>query len=261
MPELPEVQTVVNGLNELWVGMNIVSIVNSDPGKLEHFPGTLSLPARVRSVERRGKFIIVRLNEGGFVTHLRMTGKFAFAEPPVPRHIRCVFTHDDGSTLYFIDPRRFATFEVFTGDQLPLNVTALGVDPLALEFTPEYLAKALQRKAPVKSLLLNQTLIAGLGNIYVIESLYRAGISPLRPGQSVSMGEIRLLHQTIVAVLQEALAKNGTSVRDYRQVDEKSGEFQAFLTVYGKKTCPKGHDLVRIVIAGRGTVYCPQCQK
>ena len=137
----------------------------------------------------------------------------------------------------------------------------LGMEPLANEFDGQYLQQILKgRRAPIKTLMLDQKLIAGLGNIYVCEILYRAKINPTVPGGQLSLSELKTLAKQTKLVLKEAIAKNGTSISDFRNVDDKTSEFQNFLHVYQKEACPKAHKVAKIKQAGRSTYYCPVCQ-
>jgi len=267
MPELPEVETVVRGLRTAVGGKALISVTELrartviNPAKTD-----LTKPlGRIETVERRGKYILVTLSSGlHLVAHLRMTGKFILADPPqqLSSHTRAYLDFDDGTRLLFHDPRTFGQIKVYQPHQSDPAVQALGPEPLTNAFDGVYLHQALtRRQSPIKTVLLNQQVIAGIGNIYACEALYRAGIRPGKPANKLSAPQCANLVAAVQAVLTESLALGGTSISDYRNVDDKTGEFQHFLRVYGKQTCPQGHALNRIKQAGRSTYFCPVCQK
>lgn len=267
MPELPEVQTVLDGVARVLKGKSITEVELYYPGTviidptLEHDP----FPARLDKAERRGKYMILHLDSGAcLIIHLRMTGKLVYEPHPKEphKHERARILLSSGDALRFIDPRTFGKITLIDSSHLQDYLPALGPEPLSGDFTPAYLNSVLKnRKAPIKNLLLDQGLVAGLGNIYVCELLYRAGIQPHRAGAEISTQAQRNIVKYTKEVLLEALAQGGTSISDFRAIDDKTGEFQQFLRVYQKRNCPLGHAVQNIKLAGRSSFFCPVCQK
>ncbi|HOH47198.1 MAG TPA: bifunctional DNA-formamidopyrimidine glycosylase/DNA-(apurinic or apyrimidinic site) lyase [Candidatus Cloacimonadota bacterium] len=267
MPELPEVQTVLDGLSQAIRGRRILDIECYYPGTLRlagNLPDPL-YPRQAESFRRRGKYMIIGLSGGlSLIIHLRMTGKLVYDPTPgeVLAHERARIKLERDEAVHFIDIRTFGKLQLCRTDELGQYLPNLGVEPLEPGFTAEYLRDALSgKKAPIKNALLDQRIVAGLGNIYVCEALFRAGISPLRGSGSLKLKELKAIVKESRLVLAEALAVGGTSISDYRRIDDKTGEFQHFLQVYQKQECPKGHPLENIKQAGRGTWWCPLCQK
>ncbi len=276
MPELPEVETIVRELRPALAGRRIAAVRVFRADALGHCP-----PARFRAglvgrsfaeVGRRGKFLVFRLEpETYLISHLRMTGKFlitpgpAAPGPPVPGpHDRVWFVLDDGSLMVFQDMRCFGTLALAQRPSDHPGLAKLGMEPLGREFTARWLAGALNAsRAPLKHWLMDQSKVAGLGNIYAAEILFRAGLSPLRPAAAVSAPEARRLHRATRTVLSQAIRKNGTTISDYRRVDDKTGQFQNWLRVYGKaeEPCPRCRaPIARIRQQQRSTFFCPACQ-
>lgn len=274
MPELPEVETIVRQLRPYLLGRRFETVVVlwertvACPTAAEF---CLSLQgAALTTVERRGKFLSLGLDSGHtWLIHLRMTGKFRLHEtPPLEAnhpHLRAWFRFDDGTRLDFLDPRKFGRFYLVEN---PTTVTGrLGPEPLAPEFTVAWLSNALaRRRGEIKRLLLDQRFIAGLGNIYVSEALWRAGIHPLRPANTLSAAEAERLHAAIVNVLAEGVENGGTSLADRQYVypDGGLGTQQHYLAVYDREgqQCPRcGYLLERIIQAQRSTFFCPVCQQ
>ena len=220
---------------------------------------------KVQSIERKGKFIVIGFDSGVMaVIHLRMTGKLVWAaasEPRKPSGLRAEFCFADGGSLLFYSVRGFARLDFWnSGDKVP-GIAKLGLDPFDKGLTADSLAAMMHsRKVAIKSFLLNQELIAGIGNIYACEILYRIGVHPKASAGSLSKKKVRELLAVMRKVLSKAIDCCGTSVSDFRNIDDKTGQFQNFLQVYQKKSCPKGHRLQKIDIAGRGTYFCPVCQ-
>jgi len=271
MPELPEVETVVRELNRALPGRRVkgVDVFRADAlGAVAPETFAASMTGRAfGAVGRRGKFLLFELAPGGFlVAHLRMTGKFILAGPlPAPgAHHRVWFRLEDGQTLVFQDMRCFGTLAFVQRLEESPPLAELGVDPYAAEFTQAWLAAALkQSRAPLKHWLMDQHNIAGLGNIYACEVLFRTGISPRRRACRVTAEEARGLHRSIRAVLDQATRKNGTTISDFQRVDEKFGEFQRYLRVYGREgePCPAcGTAIRRIRQQQRSTFFCGTCQ-
>jgi len=272
VPELPEVETIVRHLRVALKGLRIVSVDVYLP-KVLASPDIVSLQTTLPGkafleLERRGKYIIAHLAGGAaLVVHLRMSGQLVY-EPeggPLPKHTHIVWRLNRGR-LRFTDPRQFGRVWLVPADRLQLvpGLRDLGAEPLDSTFRLETLAKALSgRKRSVKAVLLDQTLIAGLGNIYTDEALHRAQIHPVRPAGSLTARETRALYQAIREVLQEGIAYGGTSVRDYVDGTGQEGSYQNLLRVYGRnhQACPRcGQPIARIKVGGRGTYFCPHCQ-
>lgn len=275
MPELPEVETVRRSLLPVVLNEPIQALQVYYERILQHispeeFKKQL-VGNRFLDLTRRGKYLIFQLeNELELVAHLRMTGRliyFSSSEIELAKHTSAVFRFESGGELRFEDVRKFATLNLVPrGNYEEIKgLWTLGVEPLSKEFTWQYLQALTQgRSQTIKGLLLDQTKIAGLGNIYADESLFASGIHPEREAGSLSAEELQKLHQAIVAVLKEAIAGQGTTLRDYRTGYGRQGSFQNKLQIYGKKgeKCPRcGVDLEYKKVAGRTSHYCPRCQK
>ncbi|MFA7056019.1 MAG: DNA-formamidopyrimidine glycosylase [Candidatus Cloacimonadales bacterium] len=265
MPELPEVQTVVSELAVLIVGKEITEIEEYYPNTLRIRCETEAYCSLVTEVSRRGKYILIHLaNNHYIIVHLRMTGKLIYAETEgdLLKHERARIYFTDGTYLRFDDVRTFGTIDCLPEADLAQYFFKLGVEPLSEDFNYKYIKENIAKiTSPIKSYLLDQNRIAGLGNIYVCEVLYRTGIHPLTKANEVKPKQLKLLVTEIKAVLAEAIECNGTTISDYRRVDDKTGSFQNFLQVYGKDYCPEGHELGKVKIGGRSTYFCPICQK
>ena len=264
MPELPEVETFVRGLAPA-VGRTIVS-ANVLDARLAVSAEDLT-GAKIAGIRRRGKYIGIDLGDGrSLVIHLRMSGRLRLeCRECETKYARMILRLDDGTSIYFIDPRRLGTVALVEGElKLPL-----GVEPLEPAFTTAVLSKLTsQSRAPIKQLLLDQRKVAGIGNIYAAESLWRARIAPRRPANALSKAEVGRLHKAIVGVLGEAIAQLGTtlgtSVSDYRPTATEGGSFQNHLAVYGREgePCERcGEGIERVIQAGRSTCFCPACQR
>jgi len=271
MPELPEVETFAADLRPHLVGRRILtahilwSRTVAEPDSLGLIAGLAG--QKIVSVGRRGKFLIFGLDLGdSLVIHLRMTGRLQLVAGESPElagpHVRAWFELDDGWVLNFTDPRKFG--RIWLTNDLSRVVGKLGPEPLAWDFSPETLAERLdQRRGVIKALLLNQEIVAGIGNIYADEALFLAWIHPLRPGASLTSGEIGRLHAAIRQVLGEAIGERGTTLRDYRPPYGQQGAYQNRLRVYQQTDhpCPRcGTPIRRIRVTQRSTHYCPQCQ-
>lgn len=273
MPELPEVETVRRTLAPWVVGEEFRSVTVLFEGCLEGICGK-DLEARlegrrVDALFRLGKYLGFSLDDGSrLVVHLRMTGRLIATEsrdPQINAYTRLVFHFASGKALRFDDLRKFGRVMWFQ-DQTSLRARIrVGVDPLGPGFTPERLAAWVAgRRRPIKSFLLEQTHVAGLGNIYADEALHRAKIGPWRQAGSLSAGEIEALHRAVVSVLEEGVAHKGTTLRDYVDGDGRAGEFQTRLRTYGREGQPClecGQAIERIVLSGRSSFYCPRCQR
>ena len=268
MPELPEVETIVNGLRPRVVGRTIAGIVIRDTRpvqqvKLEEFCERL-IGRRIVGLSRRGKYIIFGLSQGeNMVVHLRMTGALLWNPAGSEPFSRLEFILDDGSSLVYTDVRRFGTFRLAKN---PAEIMGgLGIEPLGSKFTRSALAEYLgSRSAPVKSALLKQEHIAGIGNMYADEALFGAKIHPLRPANSLNQREIAVLHRSIRSVLKRAVENKGASIRNYRRPDGEAGRaHEEFAVAHrGGRPCPRcSTAVIRIVVGQRGTYLCPRCQR
>jgi formamidopyrimidine-DNA glycosylase len=263
MPELPEVETLVRRLQPI-AGTRIVDVEILDDRL--HVNGDAIVGASIREARRRGKHIVIDLHDrGDLVVHLRMSGRLRLdrTEDEI-RYTRMILHLDSGDSVYFVNPRRLGTVvHCSDGFDVPL-----GVEPIGSDFTAEHLgALAAGSRAPIKQLLLDQRKIAGIGNIYAAEALWRSEIDPRRPANSLEDEEIEALHEGITSVLFDAIEQLGTtiggSVSDYRQSANAGGSFQNHLAVYGRQSEPCercGTSIVRVVQAGRSTCFCPACQ-
>ncbi len=258
MPELPEVETVVRTVAPHLTGRRILSAEFTSrfvtPGNRSALASKLA-GRRIESVRRRGKFIVVTLDQGLFTIHLGMTGRLLIAGKPGV-HTYAVFHLEDGVLLYD-DPRQFGKIE-----WNPRRVARLGPEPL--EITLEAFRASLRRKARIKPLLLNQAFLAGMGNIYVDESLFTAGIHPLASAARLSASRAAKLHQAIREILGAAIAAGGSSISDYVDAEGNRGWFQVSHQAYGREgePCARcGAPIKKILVAQRGTHFCPKCQK
>jgi formamidopyrimidine-DNA glycosylase len=268
MPELPEVETIKRDLERKIIGRRFVGVTLYWPKMLQNstpeaFERNI-MSTHVEEADRRGKYLILRLSNGmSLIMHLKMSGSLRLDTAcDDDRHIRAVFSLDDGANLYFRDPRKFGRIWL-VADEKEI-VGKLGPEPLEKEFTTDALKSILgKRHTPIKAVLCDQRLIAGIGNMYADEALFAAAIHPLRKASSLSTAEIKRLHRAIRIVLQEALASGGASISDYSRPDGSSGEAQfAFKVAHQRgKTCPNCKTPIeRIVVRQRGTYFCPVCQ-
>lgn len=274
MPELPEVETMVRDLAPRVVGR---TIVNLDA----YFTGSVVWPSytefrdravqqTIQAISRRGKYAIFELGSGdALIIHRGMTGSLLLRHPqePAESHVRLAFVLDDGMELRFNDPRKFGKVYVMdgTGGERPLPWARMGPEPLNGAFTVEGLKLALSsRTALIKPLLLNQEVVAGLGNIYVDEALFAAQIHPQRRAHTLSDEEIGRVYQAIRAVLAAAIEGRGTTFSSYTDIEGRAGSHQSALQVFQRTgaPCPRcGVPIMRLVVGGRGTHVCPHCQK
>ncbi|RLQ97973.1 DNA-formamidopyrimidine glycosylase [Falsibacillus albus] len=274
MPELPEVETVRRTLTELVVGRTISDVkvmwpkIIKHPEEVQEFC-TLLRGETIHSVGRRGKFLIFYLDQFTLVSHLRMEGKYGLfnAEDPMDLHTHITFTFEDGFELRYKDVRKFGTMHLFQKgaefDVLPLK--KLGPEPFSKEFSLQMLTEKLQKtERAVKAVLLDQNVVVGLGNIYVDEVLFRAGVHPEKKASSLTPSEVERIHKETIKTLQEAVDKGGSTIRSYLNSQGQIGMFQLSLFVYGRKGEPCrvcGTEIEKFVAAGRGTHICPSCQK
>lgn len=271
MPELPEVETIARGLNEGLVGRTITAFNVPWPTSLRG--GTpvdflkVVVDRRVSRVWRRAKLLIVDLEDGfQLAFHLKMSGRVVLLDrvPGDITHQRVVFTLDRGGPLVFADTRRFGYVRLCRPGELEQwdFYASLGPEPLEVG-RGEFLELFAGRTARVKGLLLNQKVIAGVGNIYADESLFRAGIRPDARACDISRNRLELLYGELQAVLRQAIAENGSSIRDYVNAGGDAGGFQNSFLIYGRcgqSCCRCGGPLKKTVVAGRTSTYCPACQ-
>ncbi|MCM3116665.1 DNA-formamidopyrimidine glycosylase [Neobacillus sp. MER 74] len=274
MPELPEVETVRKTLKKLVVNKTIKDItvywpkIIKNPLEVEQFVDAL-IGETILDVGRRGKFLIIYTGNFALVSHLRMEGKYGLypKDEPYDKHTHVLFHFTDGTELRYRDVRKFGTMHLYKkGDEfLTEPLIGLGPEPFSEEFTIEYLAEKLAKtNRKVKTALLDQKVFVGLGNIYVDEALFRAGIHPERLANTLDNSEVTLLHREIVATLSEAVKKGGSTIRSYVNSQGEIGMFQLELYAYGRngEECKRcGTPLEKTTVGGRGTHYCPQCQK
>ncbi|APZ52677.1 bifunctional DNA-formamidopyrimidine glycosylase/DNA-(apurinic or apyrimidinic site) lyase [Salipiger abyssi] len=283
MPELPEVETVRRGLAPVMEGQRIALARVNRPDLRWPFPERMAerlTGARVERLRRRSKYILADLDTGEtLLIHLGMSGRmlvsgdalgrFVHDHPAPEKHDHVVFDMADGARVTFNDPRRFGAMDLMgteTAEAHPL-LAALGPEPLGNAFSESHLVAALKgRNMPVKSALLDQKIVAGLGNIYVCEALFRAGIHPGRRVSRISEKRLAALVPVIRQVLAEAIEAGGSSLRDFRQADGELGYFQHSFDVYGREGQPCRtpgctNSVHRIVQSGRSSFYCPGCQR
>jgi len=293
MPELPEVETVRRDLAKYLIGatfsqVKIIDFKNVAPGAT--FLARFLTGKKIKDLRRRGKLLITDLKDNNqhLLFHLKMTGQLVLRERKellvgghslseeslrkaiggeLPnKFTRAIFQFKQGGTLFFNDMRKFGYIKLVSDKELSLILASnYGPEPLDKEFNYQYLKSILKdRKAPVKTVILNQKLIAGLGNIYADEALFLAGIKPWRLAKSLSMGEIKLLAQVIKKVIKKAILARGTTFKDFVDGRGNKGNFINQLQVYGRQDqkCFVCSDIIlKQKIAGRGTHYCPSCQK
>lgn len=273
MPELPEVETVKRTLQALVVGKQIkevtvfLSRIIQRPNEVERFCHHLT-NRTIIAVERRGKFLRILLDGFVLLSHLRMEGRYGVYrnDMPVQKHTHVVFHFMDGTQLRYQDVRQFGTMHLFVAGEEwtcpPLS--KLGIEPLSADFTVERLKERLQkRRSVIKSALLNQQVVAGIGNIYVDEVLFQAGIHPQRIAHKLTDQEYVRLHQAIIETLQAAVHAGGSSIKSYVNGQGEAGRFQHQLQMYGRHgyPCYICHTQIeKKIIGGRGTHWCPFCQ-
>lgn len=271
MPELPEVETIRRQLAPLVQGRRIERVrILDERWSRPLAPAELEDALRGRRVERlsrRGKYLVWELSDEVYLAqHLRMTGSVLHAPDPEPTHARVWIELDRGGPLAISDPRRFGTGELLLGEEALERFFAqrLGVEPLGEELTAERLRSlAHGRTAPVKAFLLDQRMIAGVGNIYADEALHRARIHPLRPAGKLNAGEWERLREAVVWALRAGIEARGATIDDFRHVDGVWGSFQDRFQVHRREgePCPRcGGEITKLRVAGRGTYVCEGCQ-
>jgi formamidopyrimidine-DNA glycosylase len=274
LPELPEVETVRRTLKELVLNKEIQAVsvfwpkMVKRPDEVEQFKDAL-MGQTIRDIGRRGKFLIFYLDDYALVSHLRMEGKYRLTsqEEAIEKHTHVIFQFTDGTELRYKDVRKFGTFHLYQkgSEFTEAPLSHLGPEPFSEEFTETLLAKKLAKtNRKIKSTLLDQTIVVGLGNIYVDEALFRSGIHPEREAASLTKAEIAILYQEIVSTLSEAVAKGGSTIRTYLNTQGEMGMFQLELYVYARKGEPCKRcetPLEKTTVGGRGTHFCPSCQR
>ncbi len=274
MPELPEVETVRRTLAGLVRGKTIDAVdvrwtkIIKRPEEPEEFARLLA-GQTIQSIGRRGKFLLFHLDDCVMVSHLRMEGKYGLHQndEPLDKHVHVIFRFTDGSELRYRDVRKFGSMHLFKpGEELTeLPLRQLGPEPFSSEFTADYLRVRLKKtNRSVKTALLDQRTVVGLGNIYVDEALFRAGIHPEATANKLTKKQTVLLHKEIIQTLKEAVEAGGSTVRSYINSQGEIGMFQLKLFVYGRKDepCKKcGSPIEKTVVGGRGTHFCIKCQK
>ncbi len=282
MPELPEVETVARGLRQAILGRRIISVALGktdfidDPVALEqHLPGR-----QIEAVERYGKFLLLRLSRTqgetraatngdaapvSLLVHLGMTGQIAPspAGQPLEKHTHVCLLLDDGRELRYTDARRFGRIAYLTKASLAEELNGFGADPLEVS-KEEFARRICGRRARIKSLLLNQSVLRGVGNIYADESLWRARIHPARLGAKLSRKEAEILRRVLQDILQKAIVLRGSSISDFLDAAGEPGEYQRHHQAYGRegKLCYRCKTLIRrAIVAGRSSYFCPRCQR
>ncbi|MGM8213807.1 DNA-formamidopyrimidine glycosylase [Virgibacillus sp. W0430] len=274
MPELPEVETIRNTLKQLVLGKTIhkVSVywpnIIKQPDDIIHFQQLLN-GQTIQTIERKGKFLLFYLNDYVLISHLRMEGKYSLHTKgeTIKKHTHVILSFTDGQELRYNDVRKFGTMHVIEKgkERFEKPLRDLGPDPFEKEFTTEYFLKKLQRTGrSIKAVLLDQTVVAGLGNIYVDEVLFKSNIHPLKSANTVTAIEADILKHHAETTLKEAVKRGGTTIRSYVNGDGEMGMFQQELYVYGKQyePCKRcASPIIKLRVAGRGTHICPACQK
>lgn len=283
MPELPEVETVRRGLEPAMAGGTIAAVEVNRPDLRWPFPPRMAdrlMGAQVTTLRRRSKYILIDLDTAEtLLIHLGMSGRMTISgdapgsfhrdHPLRDKHDHVVLTMESGARITFNDPRRFGAMDLFATDAADGHklLRNLGPEPLGNGFHADYLVSALSGRAtPIKTALLDQKTVAGLGNIYVCEALWRAGVSPRTQAKRIGPTRVDRLCGAIREVLDDALQAGGSSLKDYRQADGAMGYFQHRFAVYDREGAPCGHDgcpgtIRRIVQSGRSSFYCPRCQR
>ena len=276
MPELPEVETVRRGLEGRVVGKRIAHAEARRPNLRIPLPENFAARMtnrRFERLERRGKYILAYLDDGAvLIIHLGMSGRITLegdGAEPAGRHDHVVFRMEDGTVATYNDPRRFGLMTLCRDTEVEEHrlLASMGADPLGNEFNGPYLVARLKgKRTPIKAALLDQKIVAGLGNIYVCEALFGAGLSPRRSAHTVQGGRAERLSVTIRQVLDRALQAGGSSLRDYVQASGELGYFQHQFSVYGREgepcpNCDCGSAVKRIVQSGRSTFYCAKRQR
>lgn len=266
MPELPEVEAVRRGLDERLAGARLTEVQVREPRLRQPVPALAAwVGRRLLRVERRGKYLLWRFDEGTLLVHLGMSGHFTFVAPEVPpgRHDHVDFLFEE-HLLRYGDARRFGLILPLEADAERALEARLGLEPWDARLTPEFARERVQgRRRAIKEVLLSGDVVAGAGNIYACEALFLAGIAPDRPAGTLDEEDWARLLAALRAVFEAAIAAGGTTLRDHRTVAGKGGEYRGRLSVYGREgePCPRcGAPVRRVVQGGRSTFFCPVCQ-
>jgi formamidopyrimidine-DNA glycosylase len=265
MPELPEVENVIRSIVNKVSLKKIESVEVVTPSIIYNRHDFIELVKEktIINLERRGKYIIIRLDEGNLLIHLRMTGKLLF-NGEIGKHTHLILGFTDGDYLIYNDVRKFGRINYLSNDDLDIYLkTKVGLEPGLMGFE-EFKAKLMNKKGPLKKILLDQTVIAGIGNIYADEILFASGIHPLTETVNLDDNDYLILYDNIKGILEKAILAGGSTIRDYVNGDGTAGGFQNAHQVYGRggmecNIC--GCTLEKIKVAGRTTVYCPICQR
>jgi formamidopyrimidine-DNA glycosylase len=269
MPELPEVETVVRALRPVLEGRRLARVEARRADLRWPLPPRLAERlegARVGRVARRAKYGLVAL-EGGetLIFHLGMSGRLRLDAGGEGPHDHVLLETEEGRCIVFTDPRRFGMLDLWPSDRLGEHrlLAGLGAEPLGAALGPLMARAFAGRVAPVKALLLDQRIVAGVGNIYACEALWRARLRPDRAAGALGPAEVARLARAVPAVLEAAIAAGGSSLRDHVQPDGTLGMFQHSWAVYGRdgQACPRGHTVERLVQSGRSSFFCPRCQR
>ena len=279
MPELPEVQTVCDGIRPVLQEKTISSVTLNRPNLRFPFPDDFAkvlCQNTVQSVQRRAKYILITMTSGHiWTTHLGMTGKFIINPETPDKHDHVVITTESGDILVYNDPRRFGYMDLRSHNSPCKHTDSIGPEPLGNHFNGDILYQSLKsRKTPIKTALLNQTVVAGLGNIYVCEALWQSSIHPKKLAHTLTQDQCHDLYTAITQILNKAITSGGSSLRDYRQADGSLGYFQHSWQAYGQENQPctykgfNGHTeksctgtIIRITQSGRSTFLCETHQK
>lgn len=268
MPELPEVETTVRGLERVLLGRSFTRVEARRENLRRAFPPDLGqrlTGARVTGLRRRAKYGLIDTDRGdSLIFHLGMSGRWRIDPAEIDKHDHLLLETDNGHRLALNDPRRFGSIDLVPTAGQGSFAGFDGMGPEPFDLTPEELQRRLKgRSAAIKLLLLDQRIVAGLGNIYVCEALHRSGINPNRAGGKVSLERLRRLVPAIHDVLHEAIAAGGSTLRDYAQPDGELGYFSKSFTVYDREgeDCACGGKVRRFAQGGRSTWYCPACQR
>lgn len=269
MPELPEVETTLRGLKPHILGQKVVDIIVRHPQLRWPIPDLKPLKGQVvRGLKRRGKYILIEFDKGTLILHLGMSGRVCILSEAIPpkKHDHVDIHFANKKLLRFTDPRRFGAI-LWAEDDVNLHtlIKDIGPEPLLASFNGKYLwEKAQGRKVPVKSFLMDSKIVAGVGNIYAVESLYAAGIHPLKQAGKVPLQQFNKLAKAVKLVLKKAIKKGGTTLKDFTSSDGQPGYFSLQLNVYGRggKECKRCKNILKSVRLGnRATVFCKVCQK
>lgn len=273
MPELPEVETICQGLRDNILNQTITEVYHLTKHKLrQEIPTDIIQKISnntIDSIVRRAKYIQIFLsNDQVLLIHLGMSGKVLLKEEDYQyqKHDHFSFVLSDDRKVVYNDPRRFGLITLVKKDELENHalIKNLGVEPFDLKFTPAYLGKVLSRKQPIKISLMDNKYIVGVGNIYASESLFLSKISPLRISNTLTSREVKLLRSKIIEILELSIKRGGSSLKDYASVSGEKGYFQNLFNVYGRegeecRSC--NNSIIKVKQGGRASFYCDQCQK